>query len=143
MKKTLLFVFVSATALLLIMSGCSKKNDSQAATMKNVAGTYKLTAYTGSFMGMNYNLMDSLETCQRDDNYKFNADSTYQYIDAGTQCSTSGNASGTWYINGNWIVLDGSDSATIKSFSGSQLVVTFTESSGGLTATATQTFTRL
>jgi len=142
MKKTLLFVFVSATALLLIMSGCSKKNDSQAATMKNVAGTYKLTAATGSFAGLTFNLYDSIPACAKDDRLTLNADSTYQYVDAGTQCAPPGDDSGTWVISGNYYIRNGTDSGTIKSFSGSQLVVSYTDNSMGFPVVATETLTK-
>lgn len=143
MKKTLLFVIVSAAALLLIISGCSKKNDSQATTMKNVAGTYKLTAATGAFGGLTFNLYDSVPACERDDNLKLNADSTYQVIDAGTQCNPPDNSQGTWFISGNYYIRNGTDTGTIKSFSGSQLVVTYTDNSLGFPIVATETLTKL
>jgi hypothetical protein len=146
MKKTLLFVVVSVALFVLAISGCSKKNEDVSPTMKNVAGTYKMTALTGSFGGFTLNLYDSVPACQKDDNYKFNADSTYQYIDAGTQCDTSYDYSGTWVISGSYIILDQQgeqDSATIKSFNGSQLVITFTDNSTGFPISATQTFTKL
>jgi hypothetical protein len=144
MRKTLLFVaFSSAAVLTLILAGCSKKSDTPALTMKNVAGTYKTTALTGAVGGFTINLYDSLDACRKDDNYKFNADSTYQYIDAGTQCSPPANSEGTWVISGNYIILDGNDTATVKSFNGSQLVVNYTDNSMGITFIATQTFTKL
>jgi len=143
MKKTLLFVMVSATALLLIISGCSKKNDSQASTMKNVAGTYKLTASTGAFGGVTLNIYDSIPACHRDDNYMLNADSTYQIIDAGTQCNPPDNSQGTWFISGNYFIRNGTDSSTIKSFSGSQLVISYTDNSFGFPLVTTETFTKL
>jgi len=147
MKKTLLFVAVSVASLLtLLFAGCSKKNDSVALTMKNVAGTYKLTAATGSFGGYTMNLYDSIPACQKDDNLKLNADSTYQHIDAGTQCNPPGDEQGTWLISGNYFILNsqnGIDTATIKSFNGSQLVVSYTDGSYGFPITATETLTKL
>ncbi|HEY4208348.1 MAG TPA: lipocalin family protein [Puia sp.] len=143
MKKILLFSLVSFALLALAVSGCSKKNnDSAAITMKNVAGTYKLTALTGTVGGFSANLMDSVPACQRDDNQKFNADSTYQYIDAGTQCDSSVSGSGTWYISGNYFIQD-TDTLIIKSFNGSQLVLTFTDNSFGIPITATETITKI
>ena len=146
MKKTLLFVIASAALLALIISGCSKKNDATAATMKNVAGTYKLTAATGAFGGLTFNLYDSIPACQRDDNLTLNADSTYQVIDAGTQCNPPDNQTGTWFINGSDFVRHGpvsTDSGTIKSFNGSQLVVTHTDNSFGIPIVATETLTKI
>jgi hypothetical protein len=144
MKKTLLFVAIGAAAsLTLIISGCSKKNDSTAANMKSVAGTYKLTAYTITVGGVTQDGLQTMDACQKDDNIKFNADSTYNYIDAGTQCGGGDSYDGTWVISGNYFILDGQDSATIKSFSGSQLVLSITESQGGITGTINQTLTKL
>jgi len=141
MKRTLLFLVISGTAALII-TGCSKKSDTQAATMKNLAGTYKLTAYTATSGGVTIDGMQNMDACQKDDQLKLNADSTLNYIDAGTTCSPDGSYTGSWVVSGNYLILDGSDSSTIKSFNGSTLVVTFNLTYQGSTVVNTQTLTK-
>ena len=142
MKKTLLFIVISGASLLaLVLSGCSKKNDATAPTMKSVVGTYKLTALTATGGGVTVDGMQSLDACQKDDNLKLNADSTYNYIDAGTTCSVNGSYDGQWYISGSYFIQDG-DTSTIKSFNGTTLVLTTTGVSSGISVVATETLTK-
>jgi len=143
MKKTLLFFVVSVASLLtLLLTGCSKKDSGSGSySMKTVAGTYKLTASTVTVNGVTSDYMPNIPACEKDDIMQLNSDSTYIYTDAGTTCATNGSGSGQWFISGSLFVQDG-DTLNIKSFNGSALVLTLTESQGGITGTSTTTLTK-
>jgi hypothetical protein len=144
MKRTVLFLVISGTAALII-TGCSKKNDSVAVSVKSLAGTYKLTAYTASSSGITIDMMPNVEDCEKDNLLTLKADSTYSYKDAGTVCSIDASTDGQWTISGNYFISDGltpTDSATVKSYSGSSLVLTTTMTDQGTTAVLTQTLTK-
>ncbi len=143
MKKTLLlFTICTATVFTLTISGCSKKdNNTGGTTMKNVAGTYQLTALTITSGGVTIDGKAQMDDCQKDDNIKLNADSTYNYIDAGTKCQPDGSYDGNWKISGNLLIVD-SDTSTIKSFNGTTLVTTVSGTQSGIAYTSTQTLTK-
>jgi hypothetical protein len=144
MKKTLLFAIICGAAIMtIVLAGCSKKGGgSVAATVKSVAGTYKLTASTVTSSGVTVDYMSQIPACEKDDILQLNADSTFAYTDAGTVCTPSGSYSGTWTISGNYFIQNGTDSATIKSFNGSALVLAVTDNSSGTAITNTTTLTK-
>ena len=109
--------------------------------MKSVAGNYKLTASTVTYGGVTIDGMQYIDDCQKDDILTLNSDSTYVYTDAGTTCSVNGSSTGEWFISGSYFVQDG-DTATIKSFNGSALVLTIKEDYNGATAVGTTTLTK-
>ena len=145
MKRTLLFLVISGTAALII-TGCSKKNDANSYSVKQLAGTYKLTASTATSGGVTLDAMQYIDACQKDDLTKLNADSTFEYVDAGVSCG-NGNVVGTWLVKGNLLITldEGSstpDSITIKSFNGTNLVLTSTEVQQNITVVGTITYTK-
>lgn len=140
MKKTYLLLALTALTALIITS-CSKKKDAPAATFQNVVGTYKITGFNAQAGSININFLDSMPACQRDDEYKFNLDSTYQYIDAGVSCGTNNDYTDKWNLKGSIMTFDDQD-FTIKSFSGSQLVLTFTQNAGGISIPYTITLSK-
>src|SRR5258708_24367844 len=101
MKKPFLPVLITSL-ILLITWACHKNNDSPVAiNFANLAGTYKVTAVVLSQGSIHINFYDSIDVCQRDDLFKFNKDSSFQYVDAGIVCSPNGSFSSTWTLNGN------------------------------------------
>jgi len=141
MKKTVLFLTLTGLTTLIITS-CSKKSDSPALSLQNVTGTYKMTAYTLVSAGVTIDAYSKLGSCERDDLLKLNADSTYNYKDAGTVCSPDGSYDGTWKLSGNYFIVDGSDSSTVTSFNGSTLVLATSDYYNGAAATFTSTYTK-
>jgi hypothetical protein len=141
MKRTLLFFIVCGTAATLIISSCSKKNDTEAYTNKQLVGTYKLTASTATSAGATVDLMQYMDDCEKDDLLVLNADSTFDQIDAGVSCGNS-DGSGTWVVSGNLIIVGGNDSSTIKSFNGKTLVLSQTEIEQGKSVVETTTMTK-
>jgi hypothetical protein len=119
---------------------CSKSDDddnSNAITKENIAGTYKIT----SIKVANQEVLGTLEECQQDDLVILNTNNTVEFKDVGVECDPPGNGTGTWDLNGNTITLEG-ESATIKSYDRTNLVVEGTQSYNGVEVTATITFTR-
>ena len=145
MKKILLSLSVAA---LFATTSCKKDkettNQSVTPTKENLVGTWKITAATVSSGGQNVNVFNNsnesinfFEPCERDDRYQLNADLTYAYIDAGTQCDPEGSYEGTWnLVNATTMQVDGQD-GTIKSFNGTSLVTEV--DLGGSTFTVTYT----
>ena len=122
MRKFLLLLALSAFA------SCNKDSDNNCSLSEaNLTGSYKLTSvtYKPSATSSEVNYIDSIfEACEKDDIITLNSDHTYNYIDAGTACSPTGNDSGTWSLNGNVLSVDGGPSPienfNCSSFSGSQ-----------------------
>jgi hypothetical protein len=146
MKKqfylTSVLLFVAGS---FVINGCSKNKSSIITpTETNLLGTYKLaseTAQQGS--GAQINLSDSLAACEKDDVLKFNADSTYDYLDVGMVCNPAGNYSGTWYLpSSNTLLLDYFDLYTIKSFNNKTLVLISIDSSSSPAITYTLTLSK-
>lgn len=140
-----LFAF-ALIGIIFLAFACSKSNNStntSAITKENLAGTYTLTAATASIPGLPpQNVLDSLPACQKDDQYKLNVDLTFNYIDAGTKCSPPGDYSATWSLIGTTQIVIGSDTASIQSFNGKNLVVNSVVTIAGIPLTTTDTFTK-
>ncbi|MFI5154535.1 MAG: lipocalin family protein [Chitinophagales bacterium] len=135
---------VALVSVIMIVVSCSKSNstNTSAITKDNIAGSYMLTAATGSIPGLPpQNVYDSIPPCQRDDIYKLNPDYTMNYIDAGTKCVPPGDTTSTWNLNGSKLVI-GVDTATIQSFNGKTLVVSSVVTIVGIAVTTTDTFTK-
>ena len=142
MKKALL----ALSLLGLVFTSCKKDNDEPkqiTATKANLVGTYVMIAATVSDGTTTTNVFNNsdenlnwFDPCTRDDQYKLNADLSYNVIDAGTVCSPSNNSSGTWDLtNSTTFIMDG-DVATIKSFDGHTIVFEY-DLGGGTKMTQT------
>jgi hypothetical protein len=146
MKKSLLG-FLSL-ALLATVS-CKKTDSSSDVTMANVAGSYKLTAMTVK-LGANpeADYMSSMDPCEKDNIMALNANGNYTVTDAGTVCTPSGSSTGTWSLPTTTSIVTKEtgftegDTATIKSFNGSQLVLTENVDFGGQTGVVTSTMSK-
>jgi hypothetical protein len=112
MKNLTLIVLASV----LIFSGC-KKDDAKTCDLNsaNFAGTYKITSELVN--GVEIHNSANTDPCELDDLLIFNANGTYEYSDAGTVCSPSGDDSGTWSLSGSNLILDGSTEGAITDFS--------------------------
>ncbi|HWJ91539.1 MAG TPA: lipocalin family protein [Flavisolibacter sp.] len=136
MKKTI----IALSFIAILFSSCKKDNDSPkqvTPTQENLTGTYIITAARVGNGGAYVNVFNNpdpnanfFEPCERDDQYKLNANLSYAVIDAGTACSpTTADDTGTWSLtSATSITMDG-EVYTIKSFDGTTLVVT--DTSGG------------
>lgn len=139
------WISVTLVAMIMIVMACSKDSstNSSAITKENVAGSYMLTAATGSIPGIPpQNIYDSIPLCQRDDIYKLNLDYTMDYIDAGTKCVPPGDDVSTWSLSGTTKIIIGADTATIQSFNGKTLIVSSVVTIAGIPITTTDTFTK-
>jgi len=142
MKKSVLIVVFSVATSILIITGCSKKNDAQSYSTKQLAGTYKLTASSATVPGIGtVDLMASMQDCEKQALQTLKEDSTYAHYDA----CYSDTSTGKFVVKGNLFISDPDsypDTVTIKSFNGSTLVFTFPETEQGVTFTTTMTFTK-
>ena len=126
--------------LALFATACKKSKDAPAITKDNLVGTYVVTAATmkvGS--SSEADMLGSLDDCQKDDQYKLNADDTYNIIDAGVQCSPTGEYTDNWSLSGNQITIDG-EVGTVTKFDGTNLEVTNEYSDSGMTFTLKTTY---
>jgi hypothetical protein len=124
-SKLLLFA-----AVLFAINSCSKsKSSGVTPTMANLVGTYKLSSETSQQgTATQINILESLPACEKDDELRFNADSSYDYLDDGTVCTPTGAYSGTWDLpSSNILVLDDYSLYSIKSFDNITLVMIFTD----------------
>src|SRR5689334_13047117 len=97
--KKLIYLFIAITVF-----SCNKSDDnnSNKITIQTLAGDYRITSakVNGTDVLNNY-----LPSCQQDDIYTLNTDSTYTITDAGTTCNPGSGTSGTWSLNGNVITI--------------------------------------
>ena len=129
MKKVLLGLF----SVVLLTTACNKSKDTPAITKENIVGTYIVTAATMSMNGSpEADIMSQMDACEKDDQYKLNADGSYNFVDAGTQCDPVGDYTGEWSITGNQITIDG-ETGTVTKFDGTNLEVTLEFSDSGMT----------
>jgi hypothetical protein len=134
--KKLLFAL---SAFALVATACNKDDEDPAeVTTENIAGTYKFVSLKlRSGNGPDVDITSQMDACEIDDTQTFNTNGTYNYADAGTQCSPAGDYSGTWSLqNTTTIIMDG-DSYTIKSFDGDKLEISYSETDQGVTYTST------
>ena len=135
MKKIFFLIGLTST-----MISCEKNDEQISAATEDIAGTYKLVGLTmGSTTVPEQDAMSSLFDCEKDDLYKLNADSSFQYIDAGVACEPNGNFTGNWELNGNVISFYG-ESGNITKFDGTILEVTTSSTISGTTYTKRSTY---
>ena len=129
---------LAAGAAIFVFISCQKSVDdfynngapASARTVENISGVYSLKALTWSYLSTTVSIYDSLDTCEKDDLYKFNADMTMNLIDAGSPCSPPGDETQPWILRNDSIFLGSSaNGAKIKSFDGTTLVLTGTPGS--------------
>ena len=108
-SNRLIILFFAAA---FILFSCKKKDDKVNncdLTEANFAGSYKVESikYKLSPAAPEVDGTSILDPCEIDDITTFNANHTFTYTDAGTQCTTPGDYNGTWSLNGNTLNFDG------------------------------------
>lgn len=124
MKKLIVLLL-----LLMVIFSCKKnkdKNPSCSTDAASISGSYKITAYTykasTSSPEIDYYSTIFPDACDRDNVLTFNANGTYQLIDAGVACSPPGNDNGTWALAGTTTMQIDGDAVTIESFDCKKLI---------------------
>jgi hypothetical protein len=145
--KKLIFPVLITGLILLVAGACNKKSDSpETISFANMAGTYKVTSIVLSQGSIHVNFYDSLDLCQKDDLFKFNKDSSFQYVDAGTSCSPNGSFSTTWSLKGNVLSVDnggiGDNQGIIQSLSSKTMVLVSSDTTYSPAVLTTETFAR-
>ena len=138
MKKLLFSAAIAALAL----ASCKKSNgdEAKAITKENIIGTFKLSAVTYTYMGVQSDGMKDMEACAKDDMYVFKAGDVFEHTDAGTKCDPDGGYVSTWTLTGDEINVDG-DTGKITSLTATKLETTATIELNG-TVTVKTTFVR-
>ena len=144
----------------LFVSGCSKKKDDPSKKDLLASGSWKLTAWKSDPPEPNGTTTISdrfaqiTEPCNRDNLLIFTSDGKFSYDEGPTKCQSSFDQvyrSGTWTLGSDDKTLDlvytkgspntkGSLEFTISDISGSQMILTYTETDGTTVYTQTQTF---
>jgi len=125
MKKGLFALSLVAV----LFTACKKDKNEEPAditpTVANLTGSYKLVKLTMTAPGATeQDYTSSMNDCEKDDQWKLNSDMSFNYIDAGTQCSTSGSYDSDWTLtNTTTITIDGAP-YTIRKFNGTALELT-------------------
>jgi hypothetical protein len=143
MQKTH-FTFLAGSLIALVFFGCHKNNDNpEAISFQNLAGTYKVTALVLSQGSIKVNYYDSIDVCQKDDLFKFNKDSSFQYVDAGMVCNPDGSFSATWSLTGNILTVAGGNGvATVQSLTSKTMVLVSADTTYSPAVLTTETYAR-
>lgn len=140
MKRTLMYT-LSAAVFISALIACSKSDSVEGTpiTVESLSGTYILKDLTWNYGGINFNIYDSLDACEKDNLIEFKTDKTVDYIDAGVTCTPPSDDSGTWDLQGDSLIFsDNYDNAKIESFNGKTLILSGTpEDPPGVIATTT------
>ena len=122
---------ISTIILLITFSffSCKKnegKNSTCTSDVASISGSYKITAYTYKASATSpevdyYNILFP-DACDRDNVLRFDANGTYELIDAGMVCSPPGDDNGTWTASGNTMTVDG-EALAIQSFDCKTLIL--------------------
>jgi hypothetical protein len=136
----------SISALILVINACKKSdsnsNNPSARTIQNFSGSYGITALTASVLGTNVNLYDSLPACDRDNIIQLDTNKSAQFIDAGVVCVPPSDSTGTWSLSSNTDTLYIAGTANfIKSWDGTNLILTSMENITGIPVPVTATTT--
>lgn len=120
MKK----IFVLTVLSGILFSSC-KKDKTCDLNSASLAGSYSISSlkYKQTPTSAEVDVLSSFNACERDDIFTFNANSTFNYQDAGTVCSPSGSFNDTWSLSGNTLIYDG-ETYNVSSFNCNNMVVT-------------------
>jgi hypothetical protein len=131
-------MLIAFSALTLMFTACKKDDVKKEVTptKENLTGTWMVTSVKISNASGSMDLFSSFEACEKDDIYHLNADLSFEYEDAGTQCSPNNIYSGgTWALTSSTTIDIDGDVSTIKSFDGKTLVAS--QSDGDVTQSIT------
>ena len=102
--KKIAFILMAG---IVVFCACKKKTEDVPAapttcelSTAGITGSYKNTKveYTTGAGGYVDVTSGTLDACERDDIYNFNANGVLVYTDAGTACPTNGTGTGTWSV---------------------------------------------
>ncbi|MBO9563725.1 MAG: lipocalin family protein [Niastella sp.] len=144
MKKTSIRLVLALGLFATTFGACKKDKDGNGVeiTKENLVGTYKLTKakYTMPIVGeMDY--LALMDDCEKDDTYTLKADFSATKNDVGTKCNPVGNASITWTLAEQTIMVD-TYGGKIKSFDGTTLTIEGSESQQGMTVSYSIVFVK-
>jgi len=118
---------ILALSLVFLFSCKDKDEDLCTTTTASVAGSYKITGVSykenANANEVDYFAVWTPDACERDDIITFNSNGTYQYTDAGVDCSPSGNDVGTWALAGTTSMTIDGDAVTLESFDCRKLII--------------------
>ncbi len=131
MKKHYLNCIPAVALISLSLAGCTKKDAplEEKLTTQTLTGRYKLTELTGeTAITPPISAMGKLDACELDNIYELNADSTANYIDAGTKCSPEKSYSFKYNMTSNTVFLIRIQSpylqgGSVKKFDGKTLIL--------------------
>ena len=145
MRKIVLAASVITS--ILVINACKKSDnntgsDPSARTVKNLSGSYNLTAINASVLGTSVNLYDSLPPCDRDNIIQLDSNKSAHFIDAGVICVPPSDSTGSWSLSSNTDTLYIAGTGNfIKSWDGKTLVLTSVENIQGIPVPITATTT--
>jgi hypothetical protein len=120
--------------LLLLFFSCKKEKATCDLNSTNIVGSYKATAvnYKATPSSTPIDILALSDACDKDNIITLNANGTYTYQDAGVKCDPTSDDTGTWSLNNNALTVD-SEAGVVTSFDCSSMVLTRTDSDGGVT----------
>ncbi len=141
MKKLVL----SLSALVVLATACKKDEDEPIAiTKENIAGAYKLGTIKYKIgSSPEIDITNQVDACEKDDIQTFLVNNTYNYTDAGTQCSPNGDDSGVWSLSSTTSMIIDGETFTITKFDGQVLELQYSEVISGTTYTTTTSLNKL
>lgn len=122
-------------------SSCKKdKDDNLAVNAENITGNYKLAdVKMKSSVTGEVSMMSQIDDCAKDDVIQLKANNVLQVVDEGVKCENDETAS--WNVKDGKIELDASvipyGIYDVVKLTKSELVISFTESEGGMSVTYT------
>lgn len=125
---------VFAPLALLFFFACKKEKDEEnnnnncPVSMASLSGNYKIQSikYRMTPASAEQDAFALVPECQRDDIYTLNENGTATYDDAGVECASNGDDTGTWSLSGTTVTIDvGGQAITgkLESFDCTNLIV--------------------
>ena len=152
--KLMILVIMSAT---IALSACKKDASPVSKTDLLTASQWKMTAFTvdpgfpifdalGNITGYSTDMYSSMESCSKDDTFKFNSDNSVKFDEGASKCDSSDpqSTSGTWSLKTNETILSLIDNGsaqdyTIMELTARILKMKYTQTDGSVSYTFTIT----
>jgi hypothetical protein len=134
MKKNIVTALVIS---IIVLISCKKNNEKSCnLSESSFIGTFKTKSviYKSNASDPGYDMFLSWDDCQKDDLMVIYSSHTILYQDAGTLCYPGGNATGTWTLSGNAVVVDG-QAGTVTYFDCNNTVISYPQGTTNATIT--------